>query len=74
MEFIQETGDYFHIEVACYPAPSGGTKLQPRVEYFKQKVDAGANAAITQYFYNVDTFALSITAGRRASTFRLCWA
>ncbi|MBL1141986.1 MAG: methylenetetrahydrofolate reductase [NAD(P)H] [Proteobacteria bacterium] len=54
IEFIRkETGDHFHIEVAAYPefhpqAPN------PRadIENFKKKIDAGANGAITQYFYN----------------------
>lgn len=53
----QETGDAFQIEVAAYPefhpearSPSSDLK------HFKQKVDAGANAAITQYFYNADAY------------------
>ena len=58
MEFIRaETGDWFHIEVAAYPefhpqAPSA----QADLANFKRKVDAGANAAITQYFYNADAY------------------
>jgi methylenetetrahydrofolate reductase (NADPH) len=58
VEFIRaETGDYFHIEVAAYPefhpqAASAETDLQ----YFAQKVRAGANCAITQYFYNADAY------------------
>ena len=58
VEFIRrETGDYFHIEVAAYPefhpqAPSARKDL----ENFKRKVDAGANGAITQYFYNPDAY------------------
>ncbi len=58
VEFIrQETGDWFQIEVAAYPefhpeAPSAHADL----EAFKRKVDAGANAAITQYFYNADAY------------------
>ncbi len=58
VEFIrQETGDWFEIEVAAYPefhpeAPSARADL----EAFKRKVDAGANAAITQYFYNADAY------------------
>src|SRR5512133_3448468 len=48
-----ETGDYFHIEVAAYPeihpqARSPADDLQA----FASKVKAGANSAITQYFYN----------------------
>lgn len=58
IEFIRkETGDYFHIDVACYPefhpqAPSASKDL----ENFKRKIEAGANSAITQYFYNVDAY------------------
>jgi methylenetetrahydrofolate reductase (NADPH) len=52
-----ETGDWFRIEVACYPefhpqARSAAEDLQN----FKQKVEAGADAAITQYFYNADAY------------------
>jgi len=58
VEFIrQEFGDFFHIEVACYPEfhPESDS---PRSElfYFKRKVDAGANGAVTQYFYNADSY------------------
>ncbi len=58
VEFIRaETGDHFHLEVAAYPeyhpqAQTAGIDL----ENFKRKVDAGANAAITQYFYNADSY------------------
>jgi methylenetetrahydrofolate reductase (NADPH) len=58
VDFIrQETGDWFQIEVAAYPefhpeARSPAADLQ----YFKRKIDAGADAAITQYFYNVDAY------------------
>ena len=52
-----ETGDDFHIEVAAYPevhpqAKSPDTDLQA----FAAKVKAGANSAITQYFYNSDAY------------------
>jgi methylenetetrahydrofolate reductase (NADPH) len=52
-----ETGDYFHIEVAAYPefhpqAPSPERDLFN----FQRKVEAGANSAITQYFYNPDSY------------------
>jgi methylenetetrahydrofolate reductase (NADPH) len=58
VEFIRaDTGDWFEIEVAAYPefhpeAPSAKADLAN----FKRKVDAGANAAITQYFYNADAY------------------
>ncbi len=53
----QEAGDWFEIEVAAYPevhpeAQSAAADLQ----HFKSKIDAGANAAITQYFYNTDAY------------------
>ena len=58
VEFIRlETGEYFHIDVACYPEPHPDSKnYQSDVGYFKQKIDAGANSAITQYFYNADAY------------------
>jgi len=53
----REFGDSFRIEVACYPefhpeSPSSRSDLF----YFKQKVEAGANGAVTQYFYNADAY------------------
>lgn len=54
VEFIRrETGDFFYIDVACYPEfhPQSASSGQD-LENFKRKVDAGANSAITQYFYN----------------------
>lgn len=56
--FIREkTGHQFHIEVACYPEihPESSDYLSD-INYFKQKVDAGADSAITQYFYNPDAY------------------
>jgi methylenetetrahydrofolate reductase (NADPH) len=58
VEFIRkERGDYFHIDVACYPEfhPQSQTASQD-LQNFKRKVEAGANSAITQYFYNVDAY------------------
>lgn len=58
VEFIRaETGDHFHIEVAAYPEYHPQAK-SPRDDLlaFKRKVDAGANSAITQYFYNLDAY------------------
>lgn len=53
----QETGHHFHIEVAAYPEfhPQAPT-AQADLLNFKRKVEAGANAAITQYFYNLDAY------------------
>jgi methylenetetrahydrofolate reductase (NADPH) len=58
VEFIRnETGDHFHIEVAAYPefhpqAPNASRDM----ENFKCKIEAGADSAITQYFYNPDAY------------------
>ncbi len=53
----KETGDWFEIEVAAYP------EIHPQARSytadlanFKRKVDAGANSAITQYFFNADAY------------------
>jgi len=56
--FIRETtGDWFHIEVACYPEYHPQTRsAADEVRNFKRKIDAGANSAITQYFYNTDAY------------------
>ena len=52
-----EFGDFFHIEVACYPEihPESASP-QSELHFFKQKVDAGADGAVTQYFYNPDAY------------------
>ena len=58
VSFIRaQTGDHFHIEVACYP------EIHPQAKSahydllnFKRKIDAGADSAITQYFYNADSY------------------
>lgn len=58
VQFIRaETGDWFHLEVAAYPEfhPEAGSAKKD-LENFKRKIDAGANSAITQYFYNVDAY------------------
>lgn len=58
VEFIRaETGDHFHIEVAAYPEfhPEARTP-EKDVLNLKRKMDAGANSAITQYFYNADAY------------------
>ncbi|OYY74367.1 MAG: methylenetetrahydrofolate reductase [NAD(P)H] [Gammaproteobacteria bacterium 28-57-27] len=58
VEFIRaETGDWFHIEVAAYPEfhPQAAS-AQADLDAFQRKVEAGADSAITQYFYNVDSY------------------
>ncbi len=68
VEFIRdETGSAFHIEVGCYP------EVHPQaddafcdLENFKRKIDAGADGAITQYFFNTDAFFRFVDDARRA--------
>lgn len=58
VEFIREQhGEHFNLEVAAYP------EMHPQAQSptadilnLKKKVEAGANSAITQYFYNVDSY------------------
>jgi methylenetetrahydrofolate reductase (NADPH) len=53
----QETGDHFFIEVAAYPEVHPQARnAQEDLRHFKIKVDAGADSAITQYFYNADAY------------------
>ena len=53
----QAFGDAFRIEVACYPEfHPESTTAESDLYYFKQKVDAGADGAVTQYFYNADSY------------------
>ena len=58
VDFIRaETGDWFEIEVAAYPEMHPQAKgWNDDLTNFKRKVDAGANAAITQYFFNADAY------------------
>ncbi len=53
----QETDDHFQIHVAAYPEvhPQCANGVED-FKNFKRKVDAGANAAITQYFYNAEAY------------------
>jgi methylenetetrahydrofolate reductase (NADPH) len=58
VEFIRkEFGSLFFIEVAAYPEyhPQARSALDD-LQNFKRKVDAGANSAITQYFFNADSY------------------
>lgn len=58
VSFIRdETGDHFHIEVAAYPEfHPQAVNASADLRNFRRKVEAGANAAITQYFYNADAY------------------
>ena len=52
-----EHGDHFHIEIGAYPETHPQARdAQSDLANFKRKVDAGANSAITQYFYNADAY------------------
>lgn len=58
VEFIrQHSGDHFHLEVAAYPEihPESESYASD-IQFLKQKLDSGANSAITQYFYNADSY------------------
>ena len=53
----EETGEHFHIEVAAYPEyHPQARRAQEDLKHFVAKVEAGANAAMTQYFYNPDAY------------------
>jgi len=58
VRFIREqTGDWFHIEVAAYPEMHPESDNAARdLDWFVEKVKAGANGAITQYFFNSDAY------------------
>lgn len=58
VEFIRaETGDWFHIEVAAYPETHPQARdARADLRHFVDKVKAGADGAITQYFYNADAY------------------
>lgn len=58
VSFIREQhGDHFHIEVAAYPEfhPQARTPDEDLAN-FVRKIEAGANSAITQYFFNADAY------------------
>jgi methylenetetrahydrofolate reductase (NADPH) len=61
-----EHGDWFHIEVACYPeVHPQSDDAHADLRHFRTKVEAGANGAITQYFYNADGYFRFVDAARR---------
>ena len=68
VDFIRREHDgYFHIEVGCYP------EMHPQADdafadltHFKRKVEAGADGAITQYFYNADAYFRFVDDARAA--------
>lgn len=61
-----ECGSDFHIEVACYPEVHPQAKSpQADMEAFVTKVRAGADGAITQYFYNADSYFRFVDEARK---------
>jgi len=63
----EETGDHFHIDVAAYPEYHPQARNpQEDLAAFTRKVAAGANSAITQYFYNPDAYWNFVDAARAA--------
>ncbi|WP_394777759.1 methylenetetrahydrofolate reductase [NAD(P)H] [Undibacterium sp.] len=68
VEFIRaETGDWFHIEVAAYPEVHPQARSpQDDLQNFTRKMKAGANAAITQYFYNADAYFQFVELAQKA--------
>ncbi len=68
VQLIRETtGDWFQIEVACYPEYHPQTRqAADEIVNFKRKVDAGADSAITQYFYNTDAYFRFVEAAEAA--------
>lgn len=59
VSFIREvSGDQFHLEVAAYPEfhPESANNPAADIDHFVNKVRAGADSAITQYFFNADAY------------------
>jgi methylenetetrahydrofolate reductase (NADPH) len=67
VSFIRaETGDHFHIEVAAYPEFHPQAKsARDDLLNFQRKMNAGANSAITQYFYNADAYFRFVDESRK---------
>jgi methylenetetrahydrofolate reductase (NADPH) len=67
VSFIRaETGGHFHIEVAAYPEFHPQAKsARDDMLCFKRKMEAGANSAITQYFYNADGYFRFVDESRK---------
>ena len=67
VSFIRaQTGEHFHIEVAAYPEFHPQAKsAQDDMRNFNRKMNAGANSAITQYFYNADAYFRFVDEARK---------
>lgn len=68
VEFIRKHfGDHFRIEVAAYPEIHPDSKSYGEdIAFLKKKLNAGANSAITQYFYNADAYFYFVDQCRQA--------
>lgn len=68
VEFIRaQTGDHFHIEVAAYPEVHPQAKSAAAdLDNFLAKMNAGANSAITQYFFNIDAYLYFVESCEKA--------
>ena len=61
-----ETGDHFHLEVAAYPEMHPQARSpEADLQAYAAKVQAGANAAITQFFFNTDAYFRFVDEARR---------
>lgn len=61
-----EFGAHFHIEVACYPECHPQARdAREDLRHFASKMEAGADGAITQYFFNADAFEQFVREARR---------
>jgi methylenetetrahydrofolate reductase (NADPH) len=67
VEFIRAaSGDWFHLEVAAYPEVHPQARsADDDLRNFARKVAAGADSAITQYFYNADAYLRFVDEARR---------
>ncbi|MCQ4315602.1 methylenetetrahydrofolate reductase [NAD(P)H] [Stutzerimonas zhaodongensis] len=67
VEFIRsETGDHFHIEIAAYPEMHPQARnFEDDLANFVRKAKAGADSAITQYFFNADCYFYFVERVRR---------
>ena len=62
----EETGDHFHLEVAAYPEMHPQARCpQSDLQAYATKVKAGANSAITQFFFNADAYFRFVDDARR---------
>lgn len=68
VEFIRHhSADHFHLEVAAYPEihPESHS-YNSDIDFLKKKLNAGANSAITQYFFNADSYLYFVEACQKA--------